>query len=100
MAAHIIYRFNYKIGDYVTMFLLITTLSLFRDPNDPVQTGIYNSDKSILYKELDKLEDGEMLKAMTDRSDERYHSGVPMPRHRRLVVEEDEDGTKRIYVDD
>ena len=42
MAAHIIYRFNYKIGDYVTMFLLITTLSLFRDPNDTVQTGIYN----------------------------------------------------------
>lgn len=98
MAAHMLYQFNYKIGDYVTMFMLITTLSMFRDPDDPIQTGIYNSDKSILYKELDKLKDGEMLKAMTDREDERFHSGIPLPRHRTIEVTENEDGTKTYRV--
>ena len=98
MSAHILYRFNYKIGDIVTMYLMITGLSLFRDPNDPVHTDIYNSDKSILYKELDKLEDGEMLKAMTENEDERFHSGIPLPRHRSIEVTENEDGTKTYRV--
>ena len=63
-----------------------------------LEVPIYNSDKSILYKELDKLEDGEMLKAMTENEDERFHSGIPLPRHRSIEVTENEDGTKTYRV--
>lgn len=86
MSAHTVYRFNYKIGDVVAMYLIISVLSAYRDPDDPVKMSLYNADREILFRELDKIEGGDLLKEEVDMVDERLHSGIPLPHSRKIHI--------------
>lgn len=99
MAAHIEFQFNYKLGDVMGMYLIISALSGLRDINDPEHTRIYNADRRLLFDEFDKIEGAEHLKKEVDLVDERLHSGIPLP-HKRTIRISAEDAKALGLADD
>ena len=98
-AAHTEFQFNYKLGDVFGMYLLISALSAFRDPDYPEHTRIYNADRKLLFDEFDKIDGAEHLKLEVDLVDERLHSGLSLA-HKKSYQFSEEEAKKSGLADD